>query len=328
MKKFFQIIVVITHSYVSQAQTISSTSLFHNDHPFDSTKSISFLSSAQSQHSPQTRLSLSEKQFVSSSNDRGESYNATELFSPSWRTPQWLSEGAIGIEFNVLGAISGQQLLDKALADVDKSEDQFLASLNLAVVETDPGNGTQKTTPLSNYTYGGSPFIAIRAIYYFNDRFGLGIHLSHYNYDQTLPTIGLSASLVNFTDYGISTDYYLYHNNELGVAATADIGFPQGSCNIASALYECRNNSNVEISSTGNSLIVAAHKSVKLSSVQAIVGARFDYLIYSFLGIKAGLHLYYLNASLESPLWTSSQKSFTESSLALSFGVNFYLWNK
>jgi len=306
---YFFIAVIVSH--VSQAQQTGSIS------PSDNGQSNNSKSSNDFFVLPQTEYLFTNRQsgFVDDVQETPYIY----------KQGLWPSKGTVGIELNLFGELSHNDFLGKTFKEMKESETQFLTSLDLYETTYNPQTGTHSTL-VHDYGFGGTAFFNIRVFYYLFDRLGLGIHFSHYSFDQNLTTWG-SGTMASVIGSGVSIDYTVWHNDYLGVTITADIGHTEGSFTTASVLYNIRHNSDVNFPSSVDSLIVSAHESAKISGLQATLGTKFHYIFKSYIGASAGFHVFYLNSSLDKLLWTSSQKKFDTFSFVFNLGVDLYLWN-
>jgi hypothetical protein len=240
----------------------------------------------------------------------------------------WPGKGTVAIEANALFDFADTKFLGKEINDITHAEDVFLKSMGLIVTTKSQTGEILSTTVIDKYDYPTPLCGNIRALYFLNDYLALGIHVTMYQYEQKLSVEGTDYKgyLAQFTSGSFCGNLFLWHDDKMGIEAKADFGFLDGTIERATALSQLKG-SDISLTPSLISLIDAAHKSVKFEGVEASVGTTFDYMFMPWMGVNAGLHLYYLNASLDSQVWNSSQRSFNSLTLTGSIGLNFFLWN-
>ncbi len=262
------------------------------------------------------------------SNKPENNLNQTVQSSTIEKSELWPHKGTISLEMDFQVGI---KMAGSGIDNIITAEDNYLKSLGLAEQQTNSSGQVISTKPIDTYEYSNDIMVAgIKALYFCNDKFSLGLHFYFMSYSQTLSAAQKSGTgnLFNINYFGPSITYYLSHKGRFGLSLKSDFSFVFGKFSSVPALYDLSESGGLDDVSGLPAMIKNQHIESNLSGIQADACLSASWFLKRWISIDAGLGLFYYQGKISEKIWPNTPTSFSCFTPTLYFGANFYLRNK
>ena len=173
-------------------------------------------------------------------------------------------------------------------------------------------------------------FFGFKALYFVDDKLGLGLHYFNCSYSQELTFLDATGegNVLNLNYVGSSFTYFIFQKERFGFSTKSDLSFVAGSFESVPALNDLAKKGGLDPVSGLSSIVMAQHNQASLSGYHVSFSFMANWLFARWFSLDTGISLNYFNGKLDKTVWTGTPVAFSSFRPAFNMGFSFYLFNK
>lgn len=230
----------------------------------------------------------------------------------------WPHTGTFNIEIAVH---YGYNMAGSGVSEIIDKENTYLRGLA----------GASSSLSSSTYKYlDDFMFFGFKALYFVDDKFGVGLHYFNCNYSQELVFLDATGEgdILNLNYIGSSFTYFIFQKERFGISTKSDLSFVTGSFESVPALNNLAEKGELDPISGLSGIVMAQHTEASLTGYHVSFGFMTNWLFARWFSLDTGLSLSYFSGKLDKPVWIGTPDDFSSFRPAFNMGFSFYLFNK